>query len=46
MKEKVTKPQIVIQPEEEPMISLAKLVVEYGLDEVMEAMTMIEIYVH
>jgi hypothetical protein len=46
MKEKVIQLQIVIQPEEEPMISIAKLVAEYGMDEVVEAISMVEIYVH
>jgi hypothetical protein len=46
MKDEVTKPKIVIQPEGEPLLSIAKLVAEYGMDEVVEAISMVEIYVH
>jgi hypothetical protein len=37
---------IAIQPDYEPMLSLVKVIAEYGLDEVLEAMTMAEIYIH
>ena len=44
----MNKPNLVIaiQPDEEPMASLVKIIAEYGMDEVMEAMTMVEIYIH
>lgn len=37
---------IAIQPEKEPLASLVKIVAEYGMEEVMEAMSIVELYIH
>jgi hypothetical protein len=37
---------IAIQPEEEPLASLVKIIAEYGMDEVMQAISIVELYIH
>ena len=44
--EKLHRPTIAIQPEDEPLASIVKLIAEYGFDEVQDAMSIAEIYVH
>jgi hypothetical protein len=44
--EKLHRPTIVIQPQEEPLASIVKLLAEYGFDQVEEAISVAEIYVH
>jgi hypothetical protein len=39
-------PNIPAQPHEEPLASLVKLIAKYGPEEVMEAMSIVEIYAH
>jgi hypothetical protein len=37
---------IAIQPEEEPLASLVKIIAEYGMLAVMDAISIAEIYIH
>lgn len=45
-KDEKLQPTIVIQPQDEPLASIVKLIAEYGFDQVEEAISVAEIYVH
>ena len=44
--EKLQRPTIVIQPQDEPLASIVKLIAEYGFDQVADAISVAEIYIH